>query len=73
MSRSTEEVKPGEMEIWIWLDEQRPPQGHLRRVEPVGQPLRPPEAPHDVPFSGWLSLLRALQDLIDPAARPRRP
>jgi hypothetical protein len=60
------------MEIRIWLDELRPPEGHVYRVLPAEHAPCGPEESRAVRFSGWLSLLRALQDLLDPEARTSR-
>jgi hypothetical protein len=52
------------MEICISLDRPEPPAGRLRLV-PDSQPT--PSGPaREVPFSGWLGLLRALYEVVGP-------
>jgi hypothetical protein len=57
-------VDPWRMEIRISLDRVEPPAGRLWLV-PGPQPT--PSGPADeVPFSGWLGLLRALYEVVGP-------
>jgi len=47
----------GGVEIRIVLDRLDPPEGHLQVTSGHG---RAPEGMREVPFTGWLGLLRAL-------------
>ena len=55
------------MEIRISLDRVEPPAGHLRLVCSAGPP-RPGggQEGEEVPFTGWLGLLRALYEVVGP-------
>jgi hypothetical protein len=50
------------MEIRISLDRVEPPAGSLRLVSSA-EPPRPAEG-QEVPFTGWLGLLRALYQVV---------
>ena len=59
----------GRMEIRISLDRLEPPAGRLRLVPDPGP--APSGPPREVPFTGWLGLLRALYELVGtPGGRP---
>jgi hypothetical protein len=53
------------MEIRISLDRTEPPAGRLRLV-PGPQPAPGPAKGEEIPFTGWLGLLRALSEVIGP-------
>ena len=58
------------MEIRISLDRVEPPAGSLRLVSSAEPPPRPAEG-EEVPFTGWLGLLRALYQVVgSPGERP---
>jgi hypothetical protein len=60
------------MEIRISLDRVEPPAGSLRLVSGA-EPPRPVEGQEgeEVPFTGWLGLLRALYQVVgSPGERP---
>lgn len=50
------------MEVHIRLDHTRPPVGRLT----VTSPPEAQDPAMSVPFTGWLGLLRALSDALDP-------
>jgi hypothetical protein len=52
------------MEVHISLDDTRPPVGRLTVTRAPGAP---DQAASSVPFTGWLGLLRALSDVLDPS------
>ena len=51
------------MEIRISLDRVEPPAGRLRQVPSPGPPPRPVDG-EEIPFTGWLGLLRALYQVL---------
>jgi hypothetical protein len=51
------------MEIRISLDQVEPPAGRLRLV-PAPDPAPGPAEGEEIPFTGWLRLLRALSDVV---------
>jgi hypothetical protein len=53
------------MEIRISLDRVEPPAGCLRQVPSPGPTPRPVDG-EEVPFTGWLGLLRALYQVVGP-------
>jgi hypothetical protein len=53
------------MEIRISLDPVEPPVGRLR-VVPSPEEASRPGAGEEVPFTGWLGLLRALYQVVGP-------
>jgi hypothetical protein len=53
------------MEIRISLDRAEPPAGRLRVVPSPAPAPRPAEG-GEVPFTGWLGLLRALYEAVGP-------
>jgi hypothetical protein len=55
----------GGMEIRISLDRVEPPAGRLRLV-PGPQPAPGPAEGEEIPFTGWLGLLRALSEVMGP-------
>jgi hypothetical protein len=58
------------MEIRISLDRVEPPAGRLRQVPGPGPPPAPVEGA-EIPFTGWLGLLRALYQVVGrPDGRP---
>lgn len=59
------------VEIRVELDHGHPPSGHLwlqPEVTPDGV-----ARPEDVPFTGWLDLLRALEDVLRTGADDEPP
>jgi hypothetical protein len=61
------------MEIRISLDRVEPPAGSLRLLSGAGPPPGPAggQAGEEVPFAGWLGLLRALYQVVgSPGERP---
>jgi hypothetical protein len=57
------------MEIRISLDRVEPPAGRLRQVPGPGPPA--PVEGAEIPFTGWLGLLRALYQVVGrPDGRP---
>jgi hypothetical protein len=61
------------MEIRISLDRVEPPAGSLRLVSSAEPPPRPAggQEGEEVPFTGWLGLLRALYQVVgSPGERP---
>jgi hypothetical protein len=67
MSRPGEPGHPGGMEIRISLDQVDPPAGRLGRI-PGPEPA--PGADGEVGFTGWLGLLRALDEVVGPPGGP---
>ena len=57
------------MEIRISLDRVEPPAGRLRLV-PGPKPATRPTEGAEVPFTGWLGLLRALYEVVGPPGEP---
>jgi hypothetical protein len=53
------------MEIRISLDRVEPPAGGLRLV-PGPEPAPGPAEGEEIPFTGWLGLLRALSQVVGP-------
>lgn len=53
------------MEIRISLDRVEPPAGRLWQV-PSPEPTPPSPAGEEIPFTGWLGLLRALYAVVGP-------
>jgi hypothetical protein len=53
------------MEIRITLDRAEPPTGRLRLV-PSPQVTPRPADGEEIPFTGWLGLLRALSEVLGP-------
>jgi hypothetical protein len=53
------------MEIRITLDRVEPPAGRLRLVPSPGPTPRPADG-EEIPFTGWLGLLRALSQVVGP-------
>ena len=51
------------MEIRIFLDRVEPPAGRLWQV-PSPEPTQPSPAGEEIPFTGWLGLLRALYAVV---------
>jgi hypothetical protein len=51
------------MEIRISLERAEPPAGHLRQV-PGPEPNPPSPVGEEIPFTGWLGLLRALYAVV---------
>ena len=60
------------MEIRIVLDRAEPPAGRLRVLRPPGQ-APGPRAGHDIWFSGWLGLLRALYEVTAEPGQGKGP
>jgi hypothetical protein len=58
----------GAMEIRISLDRVEPPAGSLRLVSSAEPPPGPAggQEGEEVPFTGWLGLLRALYEVVGP-------
>ena len=54
------------MEIRIVLEQQHPPVGRLTTFDPQASSADRSTEPVGVTFTGWLGLLRALRDLIEP-------
>jgi hypothetical protein len=58
------------MEVHISLDQSHPPVGRLTVTSPPGSgapDVATPSTGFSVAFTGWLGLLRALSDAIDPS------
>jgi hypothetical protein len=60
------------MEIRISLDRVEPPAGRLWQVPGPG-PTPAPVEDAEVPFTGWLGLLRALYQVVGPPAGQAPP
>ena len=60
------------MEIRISLDRVEPPAGSLRLVAGADPPPRPAggQEGEEVPFTGWLGLLRALYQVVGSTDQP---
>ena len=57
------------MEIRISLDRVEPPAGRLWQV-PSPEPTPPSPAGEEIPFTGWLGLLRALYAVVGQPGQP---